>query len=278
MLTSLLMKVLGWLLGILGQFARRLRSYEEDPRAVAFLRRGAELLRQNTWIYHQASQRVFVAEDVEGVTTCLLDVSDRATVKWLYERHLRFRRPRRPLVIDLGANDGFLGSLSLNFVQLGWNAILAEPRPDMMVHARRNLEAYRRPGQEFVFVEAAVGFHDGPGTFETEVARDAVAMEGHLIQAPTATSRTVSVMTIETLLGRSEVAALLASSDCIVLSVDIEGHDVAIAGRFLALGVRPHYIVVETLRARADELEMFAECGYRFLCHLGFNDLYALDA
>ena len=281
MLTTFLLKLLGWLLALaarpMAQLAPRLRDYPNHPELVALLRRGADLFRQNSWIYHQASRRVFLAQDVEGVPVCLLDVFDQATVKWLYERHIRFRSPARPLVLDIGANDGYLGSLSLNFVQLGWSAILIEPRPDMMAHARANLEPYRRPGQELVFVEAAVGFHDGAGWFETEVARDPVAMEGHLIEGRTATSRTVSVLNVETLMRRREIAELLAASDLVFLSVDIEGSEVEVTRRILAMGLRPHYMAVETVRCRPEELAVFPEYGYRFLRHMGFNDLYVLE-
>ena len=144
-----------------------------------------------------------------------------------------------------------------------------------MAHARANLEPYRRPGQELVFVEAAVGFHDGAGWFETEVARDAMAMEGHLIEGRTATSQTVSVLNVETLMRRREIAGLLAASDLILLSVDIEGSEVEVTRRILAMGLRPHYMAVETVRCRPEELAIFPEHGYRFLLAHGVDEVIA---
>src|SRR5687768_5736036 len=120
-------KIVRWILGALAtrlsKFGERLRGYENDPEMVQLLRRGVGVLRGNIWVYHEAAGRLFVADDVDDVPQCLIDVSDRSTIRWLYQKHLR-RRLRsgagRPLIIDLGANDGFIGSMSLNFVQLGW--------------------------------------------------------------------------------------------------------------------------------------------------------------
>ena len=87
----------------------------------------------------------------------------------------------------------------------------------------------------------------------------------------------MSVLNVETLMRRREIAGLLAASDLILLSVDIEGSEVEVTRRILAMGLRPHYIAVETVRCRPEELAIFPEHGYRFLRHMGFNDLYALE-
>ena len=276
-------KLIRWILGALAtrlsRFARRVRDYENDPEMVQLLRQGVGLLRENTGIYHEAAGRMFVAEDVGGVPQCLIDVSDRRTIRWLYQKHLRHRfgsGSKRPLVIDLGANDGFLGSMSLNFVQLGWDAILVEPLPEMMAAARCNVERYRADGQRLVFIEAALGPSDGEGAFETEVSRDLSRMEGHLIPAPTATSRTVRTMSVDSLLARPDVSELVEAAWPIVLSVDIEGPDLMVTTRIFERGLRPHFIIIETIRCSPQDLSVFERNGYERLSKIGWNEVYGL--
>lgn len=256
-----------------------MRDYESDPEMVQLLRQGVGLLRENTGVYHEAAGRLFVADDVEGVPQCLMDVSDRSTIRWLYQNHLRQRLgpgSRRPLVIDLGANDGFIGSMSLNFVQLGWDAILVEPVPEMIALARRNLERYRTNGQRLLFIEAALGPSDGEGAFETEISQDLSRMEGHLVSAPTATSRTVRTISVDSLLARPDVSDVIGTGRPMVLSVDIEGPDLMITTRILERGVRPHYIIFESIRCAQDDLHVFARNGYERLAKIGWNEIYGL--
>jgi FkbM family methyltransferase len=274
-------KLMHWIVGALAthlsKFAQRVRGYENDPEMVQFLRQGVGLLRENTGIYHEAAGRLFVADDVDGVPQCLIDVSDHSTIRWLYQKHLRQHLGSgsgRPLVIDLGANDGFIGSMSLNFVQLGWDAILVEPLPEMMALARRNLERYRTDGQRLLFIEAALGPSDGESAFETEILQDLSRMEGHVVSAPTATSRRVPMISVESLLAHPDVSALVVVARPIVLSVDIEGPDLMVTTRILECGIRPHFIIVETIRCSQQDLQVFERNGYVRLAKIGWNEVY----
>jgi FkbM family methyltransferase len=166
--------------------------------------------------------------------------------------------------------------MSLNFVQLGWDAIVVEPLPQMMQLARRNLERYQREGQRLVFIEAALGPSDGDTAFETEIAQDLSNMEGQIISAPTATSRTVPMMSAESFLQRADVADLVGVACPIVLSVDIEGQDLPVATRILERGVRPHFILFESLRCPPQELDVFDRNGYQSLGKIGWNEIYGL--
>lgn len=276
-------KSVRWMLGALAarlsRFGQRVRDYENDPEMVQLLRQGVGLLRENTGIYHEVAGRLFVADDVDGVPQCLIDVSDRSTIRWLYQKHLRRRLgsdPRRPLVIDLGANDGFIGSMSLNFVQLGWDAILVEPLPAMMALARRNLEPYRTDGQRLLFIEAALGPADGESAFETDIAQDISRMEGHVVSTPTATSVDVPMISVESLLARPDVSELVRTAGPIVLSVDIEGPDLMVTTRILECGIRPDFIIFETIRCSQQDLQLFERNGYERLAKIGWNGVYGL--
>ena len=276
-------KLVRWILGKLvvrlSKLSQRARNYENDPEMVHLLRQGVGLLREHTGLYHEAAGRLFVANDVHGVPQCLIDVSDRSTIRWLYQQHLRrcvASSSRRPLIIDLGANDGFIGSMSLNFIQLGWDAIVVEPLPEMMALARRNLERYRSDGQSLLFIEAALGPCDGESAFETAVSQDLSRMEGHLVPAPTATSRTVRTISVETLLARPDVAELVAAARPTVLSVDIEGPDLLVTTRLLEQGVRPQFIIFEAIRCASHDLQVFERNGYERLTKIGWNEIYGL--
>jgi FkbM family methyltransferase len=263
----------------LSSFSQRVRHYETDPEMVHLLRQGVGILREHTGLYHEAAGRLFVADDVDGIQQCLVDVSDRSTIRWLYQKHLRRHLETstgRPLVIDLGANDGFIGSMSLNFVQLGWDAIVVEPLPEMMALARRNLERYRADGQTLVFIEAALGPCDGESAFETEISQDLSRMEGHLVPTPTATSRKVATISVESLLARPDIAGLVGAARPTVLSVDIEGPDLLVMTRMLESGVRPHFIIFETIRCSPQDLQLFRRHGYERLAKIGWNEVYGL--
>lgn len=273
--------MIGWILerlaGRLAAFSARFLANDNNQNMIGLRRRGVEISRENSWLYHELSHRIFVAEDIDGVTNCIIDVSDRQTIKWLYQHYLRRlqRAPGcAPLVIDLGANDGFIGSMSLNLVQLGWNAILVEPLPEMMTYARANIEAYRRPSQTFVFIEAAIGQSDGESPFETFNPADVVQMEGHLLTAASVTSRLVPVISADTFLSRPDVAQLVATSAPMVLSIDIEGQDLPVVARLLELGLRPDVILFEVLRVNQDDLALFAQYQYERIAHIGWNHVY----
>ena len=60
-------------------------------------------------------------------------------------------------------------------------------------------------------------------------------MEGHLIPAPTATSRFVRTISVDSLLARPDVSELVGAAWPIVLSVDIEGPDLMV-GPFVVPG------------------------------------------
>src|SRR5260370_1354046 len=42
-----------------------------------------------------------------------------------------------PVVVDVGANDGFFSSNSYPFIRRGWRAVLIEPNPDACARAMR---------------------------------------------------------------------------------------------------------------------------------------------
>ena len=70
-----------------------------------------------------------------------LDVSGSGEALYVYQRmQERTYKPWEEIVIDIGANDGLLGSNSYNFIKWGWSAILVEPQSYQVKLAERNLK------------------------------------------------------------------------------------------------------------------------------------------
>ena len=70
-----------------------------------------------------------------------LDVSGSGEALYVYQRmQERTSKPWEEIVVDIGANDGLLGSNSYNFIKWGWSAILVEPQSYQVKLAERNLK------------------------------------------------------------------------------------------------------------------------------------------
>ena len=70
-----------------------------------------------------------------------VDVSHSKESTYIYQRILlRKDFPYHFLVVDIGANDGFLSSNSFNFIQWGWDAVLVDPQPRELQTAKKNLQ------------------------------------------------------------------------------------------------------------------------------------------
>lgn len=70
-----------------------------------------------------------------------VDVSHSKEATYLYNRILtRSQFPYHFMIVDIGANDGFISSNSFNFIQWGWDAVLVEPQPLELHIAQRNIK------------------------------------------------------------------------------------------------------------------------------------------
>lgn len=89
----------------------------------------------------EVSQR----QAVPSISRIAMDVSDAGEALYIMERiQSRFASGFEwsRLVVDIGANDGFMSSNSYNFIQCGWSAVLVEPQNSQLDLARRNLNGY----------------------------------------------------------------------------------------------------------------------------------------
>ena len=92
--------------------------------------------------------RLLLVQVEPGLNRIIADVSGGGQVTALLQ-HMCARAPLQPgqrLVLDIGANDGFQGSHSFNFIQLGWMAALVEPNPEAYEEILANVAGNNQAG------------------------------------------------------------------------------------------------------------------------------------
>lgn len=224
--------------------------------------------------------RMLLVETAPGVQRATYDVSSRGQFAFLlsHMRHHPCIGEDERIVIDLGANDGFQGSHSYNFTQLGWWAVLVEANPRLEAELRHNAARDKRwfghEDRVVIRVSAVTALTDGPHTLNVQgwahTASSLLTPSG----APGAFGVPTRAESVETLM-RSIEESLLSRGATLprtfgVLSLDIEGLDLEVLGAVFDTGFRPRYIVIE---ARGD-LSQYA----RLLDPLGYQRLAYFDA
>lgn len=113
------------------------RLYVEHNCGAYFLKKTPEFSRQ--------SNKSNINENLlPSISRISVDVSNSGEAVYIMQRiqmkYAEFNKlPWSPLVVDIGANDGFMSSNSFNFIQCGWSALLVEPQQYQIDLARRNL-------------------------------------------------------------------------------------------------------------------------------------------
>lgn len=240
-------------------------------------------------LIQQTLERVYITipEDGAGhmkIGTIGVDVSHSGESLYLYRRMSRRRMSMyKPLVVDIGANDGFLSSNSFNFIQWGWDAILVEPQATQLQMAMLNLRRYNNPyrdgNQTVRFVEAIISNKDGLVDFvKTD---DFVSMEAHVVQEQDLYSKDLHkhLIHVPSLSVKSFVTKYEVPNYFGILSIDAEGAGNTILHQFIDLGYRPAYIIYEDLHERhwetpAETVEYLAGKGYKFLSKKGWNNIF----
>ena len=132
-----------------------------------------------------------------------VDVSHSGEATWVYRRYQQALRSSSspgkrdgnksarldpgfaPLVVDVGANDGFLSSNSYNLARWGFSTVLVEPNPAMLALAREAqepmIDPYREGTQRSCYVNAGMAGVEAATTMKLKVGGDVVAMESSLV-------------------------------------------------------------------------------------------------
>ncbi|XP_064612681.1 uncharacterized protein LOC135476555 [Liolophura sinensis] len=210
-----------------------------------------------------------------------VDVSEAGEALYVYKKILRRRKfPYARLVVDIGANDGFLSSNSYNFIHWGWSAILVEPQHSQLDLAKKNIERYRglfpRNSQNITFVEAVIGTRNGLENFV--LSSDAVNMESHVLKSSDSHKfdighiMKVPSMTVRTFTEEHNVPQYFG-----VLSLDAEGMGDKILHQWINLNFRPAYIIYEQLHNSEPfevMLEYLENVGYACISKRGWNYIF----
>lgn len=135
------------------------------------------------------------ADRFPKVQTLGIDVSHSGEATFLYGRfqkvlaHVKKKSAKKelgfaPLVVDVGANDGFLSSNSYNLVRWGWSSVLIEPNPEMLKLAEAAQNEFVDPGrdgsQTACYVNAAMAGVKAKETLRLKLGEDVVSMESSL--------------------------------------------------------------------------------------------------
>ncbi|MCJ8159696.1 FkbM family methyltransferase [Sphingomonas sp. LaA6.9] len=176
--------------------------------------------------------------------------------------------------VDVGANDGVTGSVSLHFENAGWSCVLIEPNPDLCARLRRERTA-------FLFEGAA---SSTKGTTTLMLAEgDELAHAVSSIEPGAETSierlglsaRAVDVRTapLDDILEEAGVSA----GEIAFVSIDVEGHELAVLEGFTLSRWRPRIVIVEdnSILFGNGVRRVLAQNGYVRFRRTGVNDWYA---
>lgn len=177
--------------------------------------------------------------------------------------------------VEVGANDGINDSTTLYFEKIGWKCILVEPNPVLcqMIRASRKAPLYefaasdRRGVATLYIAEGAERAHGVSTICAEEEARNKIKSYGFSYRPVQVHTKTLD----EILVG------LKLSCGIEFVSIDVEGHELAVLRGFSIERWRPIVILVEDNSnfedaAVSNYLKPF---GYIRFMRTGVNDWYA---
>lgn len=179
--------------------------------------------------------------------------------------------------VEVGANNGIDGSTTLHFEQLGWQCVLVEPIPELCNQLRANRKAR--------IFECAASSETGTAVLQVAVGAElahAVSTLGGDESADYIQRRhgyetkpiTISTRRLDDIL---EEAALDRID---FISIDVEGHELALLDGFSPDRWRPRILIVEDNSTIWDGRVSAAlrKKGYVRFLRTGVNDWYAHNA
>ena len=210
-----------------------------------------------------------------------------------------------PLVVDVGANDGFLSSNSYNLVRWGWSSVLVEPNPEMLDLARAAqkplLALVSDPAQTACYVNAGMAGVKTPEKTRLRLGGDVVDMESSLLlddarrgssdaredrlaklratgtgseprSGGAARTVEVDVLPAAEVARRCEIPKRFAA-----LSVDAEGVGDRVLREWLEGGFRPQWILYEDMH-NAEPFRTTRQwveaLGWRYAGKIGWNRVF----
>lgn len=200
--------------------------------------------------------------------------------EFLVLRHL-FTEDFPRVVVEVGANDGFLASNSYPLIKQGWHGILIEPHPD----AFRRLQIRHKNNRKVTTVNLAcsdvagrlplyMGKDEHTGSYSTLSTEDSawfrLTRSDEFIE--------VNVERLDTILTRNE-----CPKDIGLLSVDTEGFDYAVFAGLDFSKFLPRIIITEDEKGDDTEVTRQKEAllvanGYHFWRRVHNNAIWLVGA
>lgn len=185
-----------------------------------------------------------------------------------------FRQEGAKACVDVGANDGVTGSVSLYFERIGWRCVLVEPNPDLCARLQRERSS-------FLFKGAASKTRGTTTLMLAEGADLSHAVSsvepgaGAGIRRQGLSIREVTVVTAP--LDDILQEAGLAPGEIGFVSIDVEGHEAAVIDGFDLARWRPRILIIEdnSILLGNGLRETLGRKGYIRFRRTGVNDWYA---
>ena len=184
----------------------------------------------------------------------------------------------KPLVVDVGANNGVKYSNSFALLQLGWLGLLVEPNPQ---NAKKITNLYKDNEKVAIAECAASNFIGSTKLFSDHLGLDAESLGSTISTDENEWSEKVinrdSFIDVKTdTISNLILKTGFGDRDFALLSIDTEGHDLEVLeglGHF-----RPSIIITERhlwdMRKALKKQQLLTTYGYVFGHHIGCNEIY----
>lgn len=191
--------------------------------------------------------------------------------------HEIFRHKSNGFCIEVGANDGVNDSTTIFFEKIGWDCLLIEPNPELCKAIREvrtgllfECAVSDKPGDATLYVAEGAERSHGVST----ICEDQEAHERILNYGFTVKPVMVKAMTLNEILSASKINAPID-----FLSIDVEGHELAVLRGFALDTWNPTLILVEDNSNNKDKSvsEYLSTFGYIPFMRTGVNNWYARE-
>ncbi|MBB3349632.1 FkbM family methyltransferase [Sphingomonas sp. BK069] len=185
-----------------------------------------------------------------------------------------FRDVGAGVCVDVGANDGVTGSVSLYFERIGWRCVLVEPNPDLCARLRRERASFLFEGA----ASAARGtttlmLAEGADLSHAVSSIEPGARDGIRRQGLTVREVAVATAPLDEVLEQAGVAP----GEIAFVSIDVEGHEAAVLAGFDLARWRPRVLIIEdnSILLGNGLRGLLERQGYVRFRRTGVNDWYA---
>jgi FkbM family methyltransferase len=175
------------------------------------------------------------------------------------------------LCVEVGANDGIMYSNTKHFEEAGWQCILVEPTPNLCSKIRENRRCR--------LFECAASSNEGEMMLHVAVEHDLFSsLESHSTMAEELGRHQATIKSVPVRVRPLDAMLTEADAQSIeFVSIDVEGHEMAVLGGFDLNRWRPCVVLIEDKSdlVVTDVERHMLDRGYRRFYRSGGNDWYA---